>query len=328
MADSPRDPDRIESAPVLKGASFAPLPGRGGILIDRLTRGAFCIPDKYRDQKRFFRFLGKAARDRKIIEAIGMLRDSVIRGSLANANRGEGIIAALTGVRGREGVSFLSMMLAVSLGAFTHRRVAFLDSHFNAKRFDALTEVLGLSQNAFHMKGTVTRIVGFYKVAQPNVYFLKNEGSERGMEFFSDKQLQRFLDDLRRNFDFTIIDMPPLAKEPTGVFLAPSLDQLFLVAQAGKTRARDLDRCLESCRESNVQISGVVLNRQRAPFWSHLFWRDFFFAPRTYVPLPAPMFADPSTVEYVEPLVPCPSPASIATRGQARIEGPAHRQGS
>jgi hypothetical protein len=329
MTEDRKEPLKPEPAQIIRGRGYrSQHVGKGGILIEYLVSGLSGLERKHRDQKKFFHFLGKAARDREINEAIASLRDAVIRASLKRDRASGGIIVALSGVQGGEGTSFLSILLSISLGAFTHRRVAFLDSRFNMGRFDALSDLLGLAADSFNIRGTASKILGYYKVAQPNVYFLKGDGIEQGMEFFSDKQLHLFFDDLRLNFDFTVIDMPPLLREPTGTFIAPALDRLYLVVQAGKTRSRDLGRLLDVCRESRVEVAGVVMNRQRAPLWSHLFGRDFFFSPRLFIPPPSfPPAPEPPAEEYYgEPPFRRPPAIRIPDRSSMRIEGPRPRR--
>ena len=106
---------------------------------------------------------------------------------------------------------------------------------------------------------------------------MKNSGTEQGLEFFSDKQLSIFLNDLRQHFDFTIIDMPPMLKETSNIFLAPAVDRFYLIATAGKTRLSDLERCKDLAEAAKARIAGVILNQQHAPFWSRFFWGNFFF---------------------------------------------------
>jgi len=55
------------------------------------------------------------------------------------------------------------------------------------------------------------------------------------------------------------------------------VDRLLLVAEAGGTRLSAIERCIEVARQGGREISGVILNRQRAPWWGRLFWRSFFY---------------------------------------------------
>ena len=122
-----------------------------------------------------------------------------------------------------------------------------------------------------------TGVQGYCSEEQPNVYFLKNSSGELSLDFFSDKQLEAFLKSLRQQFDFTIIDMPPLLAESSNVFVAPAVDRLYLTVSAGKTRLAEVDRCIQITEEAGGKISGVIVNHQKAPLWSRLFWKEYFF---------------------------------------------------
>lgn len=271
--------------------------GDGSFLMGYIKSGILNVPRKYRNQKAFFRFLRRSVTNLAIIETINRLRDSILRSTLDRQNQTSGLIFALSGVKGGEGTSFLSFMLALSMGACTTRRVAFFDGGFNAQRFEALSAVFGLSENLFLATKGATKIMGYYKIAQPNVYFLRTVGNEQSLEFFSDKQLNIFLGDLRQNFDFTIIDMPPFLKESSCAFLALGIDKMYLVAEAGVTRRVDLQKCVDMASQAGIKISGVVLNKQKAPLWSHLFWEDFFYSPVNSIPTPATPMKDEEDLE-------------------------------
>jgi Mrp family chromosome partitioning ATPase len=235
---------------------------------------------RYRQQKGFLKHLRRAASDLGFLEKVKELRDAVLRISRRPKEENGtslGRIVALSGPRGNEGTSLVSLLLALSLGASKHNRVCFLDGRFNRQRFQALSDVLALCRNSCTLQKGASTLLGYYNESQPNVYFLKNPGGEEGLEFFSDKELSSFLDHLRHEFDFTIIDMPPIGRESGNIFILPEVDFVYLVVSAGETRLIEVEEAAEVLSEVGVKITGVVVNNQRAPFWSRLFWRKYFF---------------------------------------------------
>jgi hypothetical protein len=260
--------------------------GDSSFLLSYIKSGMLIVPNKFRKQKPFFRFLRRSVTNVSFLETINAFRDSILRSTIHLQNQPGGLIFALSGVNGGEGSGFLSFMLALSMGACTTRRVAYFDGRFNSQRFEALSAAFGLSENLFISHKGNTKILGYYKIAQPNVYFLRTVGTEKSLEFFSDKRLGGFLADLRQNFDFIIIGMPPFLKESSSAYLASGSDRLYLVAESGETRRADLQKCVEMACQAGVEISGVVINKQKSPLWSYLFWKDYFFSPRSAVPAP------------------------------------------
>jgi receptor protein-tyrosine kinase len=68
--------------------------------------------------------------------------------------------------------------------------------------------------------------------------------------------------DLRKSFDFVIIDAPPLAHYAEATALGKLSDGVVLVLEAGSTRRRAASKAVENLRASGVEILAVVLNKQ------------------------------------------------------------------
>lgn len=251
--------------------------GESSPLLDQVAQAPRRVGRMHRHQKAFFRLLRKGVTSREHLDMLLRFRDSVIRSALKRKDGETGLTIAVAGVHGGEGASFLSLLLALSLGAMKHYRVAFLDGRLHESRFEALTDVLSLSKNSWSTQKGEGEVLGYVNEFQPNVYFLNNASADQSLNFFSDKELDAFLGNLRNNFDFSIIDMPPFLQESSNVFVAPAVDRLFLVVSAGKTRMASVDKCIEVAEEAGVEIAGVIVNHQKAPFWSRKFWREYFF---------------------------------------------------
>lgn len=245
-------------------------------LLDRIRAGKLILQPEHRRERSFCRCLKRMVKDPSFRDSVHRLRDAVLRSAL-NEKRSTGLVVALTGVRGGEGVTPVSLALALSLGAVRDYRVAFLDGRFNENRFTALSEYLDLAGNSARVEKGSLKLTGNYNESQPNVLFLRNLRCKDSLEFFADKRLKSVLTALRENFDFTVIDLPPQLSESSHVFVCPEVDRVYLVVSAGKTRLLDVDRCAEAFSEAGVEISGVVVNRQKTPLWSRLLWKEYFF---------------------------------------------------
>jgi len=251
--------------------------GEGFSLLDPVADGIVTLPREHRAQKALFQFLRKAGSDSRVVAEIHRLRDSVILSAVREKSHTGGMTVALTGSAGGVGSSSLSILLGLSLGECVSRRVAILDGRFNVPRFQFLSDVLGLSKSSMSIQSGSSEVVGYSNEAYPNVYFLRNASAQRTLQFFSDKKLGTFIADLRQNFDFTIIDLPPLLTETASVFVTPHVDRLYLVAEVGKTRLMQVGACIQTIRQAGGQLNGVILNKQRTPLWSRLIWREFFY---------------------------------------------------
>jgi hypothetical protein len=265
-----------DSAPAAPRPANPPEPGSS--LFELMRRGSLRIPRRHRAQKSFFRFLKRAGSDRRFLEEIGRLRDAVVLSALRDEKTdARGLTVGLLGVRGGEGTSLMALLLGLALGECTQRRIAFLDGRFNVQRFEVLSNLLSLARNSVNVQKGFTDITGYYNERNPNVFFLRNTVEERSVHFFSDRRLGFFLSELRQQFDFTVLDLPPLLKETASVFALPHLDRVYLVVESGRTRLVDIEKCLETASQAGCSVHGILLNKQSAPWWSRLFWRDFFF---------------------------------------------------
>lgn len=74
---------------------------------------------------------------------------------------------------------------------------------------------------------------------------------------------QSAFSDMRGQFDFTLLDSPPINMSPEGLTLAPWVDGVLLVVRAGHTRREVVQHAKEQIQLNGGKILGVVLNRRR-----------------------------------------------------------------
>jgi Mrp family chromosome partitioning ATPase len=78
-------------------------------------------------------------------------------------------------------------------------------------------------------------------------------------------RFQERLEELRADFDFVIIDAPPLHPYSDVLPIARGADGLVLVLQAGLTRRETARAAAASMRNANIPLLGAVLNRRSYP---------------------------------------------------------------
>jgi Mrp family chromosome partitioning ATPase len=71
--------------------------------------------------------------------------------------------------------------------------------------------------------------------------------------------------ELRREFDFVIVDAPPLTRCADAIALGQLSDGVVLVLEANSTRRETALAAAESLRSSGIQIIGAVLNKRTFP---------------------------------------------------------------
>ena len=71
------------------------------------------------------------------------------------------------------------------------------------------------------------------------------------------------LDQLRKQFDFVIFDLPPVMIYSDASILGPRLDTTLIVIEADRTRIPEVERTRRGLERAGVKIAGSVLNRRR-----------------------------------------------------------------
>jgi Mrp family chromosome partitioning ATPase len=67
--------------------------------------------------------------------------------------------------------------------------------------------------------------------------------------------------DLRQNYDWILVDAPPILLVNDGAVLAALSDACILTVTAGSTRMEALDRSAEMIKAAGGRLLGVVVNR-------------------------------------------------------------------
>lgn len=81
------------------------------------------------------------------------------------------------------------------------------------------------------------------------------------VDLLGSKRLQELLQVMAQHMDMVLIDSPPVLPVADAVVLAQLVDGVLLVLDAGETRRDVAQRAVESLRQVDANLIGVVLNR-------------------------------------------------------------------
>ena len=159
-----------------------------------------------------------------------------------------------------EGKTLTSLNLAWLLAQTDGMRALVIDSdlrHPCATDYFGIDAPRGLSEVLSGHASLEEAIVRL----DPAGLFLLPGGQARDdiAEFLSGPGYQRMLSDVRRMFDYIIIDAPPLGIFTDANVLINKADGALMVVRSGKTRYSVVDRLLEQIPRE--RLLGVVLNR-------------------------------------------------------------------
>lgn len=90
---------------------------------------------------------------------------------------------------------------------------------------------------------------------------------------FGQEQFMEIVALLRKEYDYILIDSPPLLQSPDALTLAIASDVTFLVMNACKTRKEVAERSKKLLQENDCLIGGVILNAVQhvIPEWLYNF---------------------------------------------------------
>jgi capsular exopolysaccharide synthesis family protein len=87
------------------------------------------------------------------------------------------------------------------------------------------------------------------------------------------ERLRNRFDELRNEFDYVVVDAPPLTRYSDAIALGKAADGLVLVLEANATRKEAAVRVSDHLRVSQIRVLGAVLNKRTLPIPERLYRR-------------------------------------------------------
>jgi len=79
-------------------------------------------------------------------------------------------------------------------------------------------------------------------------------------DIVSKDQLKKFFDTLKINYDYIIIDSPPVQPVSDTLILAQAVDYNFFIIRAEETKTGSLMSSIKKIKSVGAKIDGIVLN--------------------------------------------------------------------
>jgi len=117
--------------------------------------------------------------------------------------------------------------------------------------------------------------VGFSDIIQGNVKMsectIKLPGSEIEVmtsgtrrsdltDLTTTKKLKQFFDTLKKNYDYVIIDTPPIQPVSDTLFISQSTDHNFLIARSNVTKLAGIKSAIKKLNNVQVKVDGLIFN--------------------------------------------------------------------
>lgn len=171
-------------------------------------------------------------------------------------------VIAVTSCTPNEGKSTVSLNLALSL-ADSGKKVLLIDADLRKSvllgRTEADGEIKGLSHLLSHQE-TVEDII--YATNYPSFHIIyAGTMPPNPAELLGGKYFKRFLQAVRKVYDYVIIDTPPLGSVIDAAVIADECDGSIIVMESGVISYRFAQEVKEQLQKCNCPILGVILNK-------------------------------------------------------------------
>jgi capsular exopolysaccharide synthesis family protein len=208
-------------------------------------------------------------------EAFRRLRANVMLAAADDAQPGN--VLVITSAAPGEGKTFVSSHLAVSLAAVDQRVVLIdadmrrtrLHTMFDRRRAPGLSDVLLGRRSA----AEVLRPVG----TQGLVVVPSGIPTAQASELLSLQSFRTFVEDLRSDFDWIVIDSPPIMAVADAAVLSREASAVLFVTSAERTSLEAAEAALKELDDAGARIVGAVL--KRAPISKESFYYSRYYRP-------------------------------------------------
>jgi succinoglycan biosynthesis transport protein ExoP len=167
---------------------------------------------------------------------------------------------AVTSAFPNEGKSTIAVNMAIALAA-TNSRVLLVDADLRRGKLHQLLKVKtgpGFS-DLLMRKNPVQQTI--HSTRMPNLMLIPSGNRVPNVsEQIVRSDFDRTLDELCKQFDYVILDTPPVLATDDGPTMAAKADWALFVVRLRHSRPRETEKALEELRMRQVEVPGVVVN--------------------------------------------------------------------
>lgn len=94
-------------------------------------------------------------------------------------------------------------------------------------------------------------------------------------ELVGSKKMEKLLQRLKKDFDYIIVDLPPVNLVSDVASISSYLDGLVLIVRQDITEKKEFDACVKQLKLSNINVLGCVLNEEKSDGYSHKYKKHY-----------------------------------------------------
>ena len=192
-----------------------------------------------------------------ISEQYKILRTNVLSLNKTKTNK----VIVITSAISTEGKTVTTLNLAMTIAQSSQQpKVLVIDADMRRGR---IARYLGLEQDvglSDVLQGKATLDEAIFKINLENLNFMASGPvPENPAELLDSQKMKILLGDLKRQFDYIIIDTPPIIAVTDSGILGAQADGVIMVIQAGRTQRGIIKRASELLHQCHAKVLGHVL---------------------------------------------------------------------
>jgi len=175
-------------------------------------------------------------------------------------------LVVVSGMESGNGCSWICARMAEVLAAQVSASVCVVDANL---RSPGLHREFGVSNhygltNALQASEPVRGFVS--QLSRPNLWLLScGAETKEAQALLGSDRMRSLLPELRREFDYVLIDAPPLRGGDDTVMLGRNSEGVVLVLKANTSRRETARKAVQDLENANVRVLGAVLNHRKFP---------------------------------------------------------------
>lgn len=196
-----------------------------------------------------------------------------LRTNLLAQSSNERFCFIVTSANPGEGKSVTASNLSIVMTERVDQRTVLVDADLRRGR---LAEIFGLSRTpglAEVLRGETPIHDAIQETAYPNLSFLAggNVRREEVGELLGRAEIEDVIARIRRNYDYVVIDSPPINATSDAGLLGRVVGEALLVVRMNKTPQESIDKAIRLLHAANVHIAGMVLTHRKYHIPNYLY---------------------------------------------------------
>jgi len=188
-----------------------------------------------------------------------------LRTSLLALYPDERFCVLITSAEKGEGKTVACLNLALVLAERQERRTVVVDCDLRARRVAKLMRIPNAPGVADLLRGTARVEDVVRQTAYPNLFVIPAGEAAKGEvgDLLHRPELQETFNALRRQYDYVLLDTPPVVVAPDACMLGPAVTDALIIVRMYKTRRETVDSAIRLLHAANIKATGVVLTHRR-----------------------------------------------------------------